>query len=298
VYEPQPPPEAVFQRGVFTRAQAYAAGSSVRQVRRWLEVGHWKVVAGAAVGPASLSVGPEQLGWAAVLTWPGAVVSHACAGALHGFPVPTPRTGTAIVSPERGLTARGLRGFRVPLSADDVVLRAGLPLTDRRRTAVDLLATLGWDECRDLSAWLVTRRVISPEGLRRAVTMWSGRPGVQQLRRLAKISSRGSLSAGEDLLHDVLRHMGLSGWTANVPIMVGGQVIAVVDVLFETPRIVIQVDGWHAHGTRASFQRDRTQQNLLVAAGYTVLRFTWHDLTKGRREVARVISTALSERAS
>jgi hypothetical protein len=105
VLEPRVPERATFQGGVFTRAQAYDAGHSRRQVRRWLEVGRWKVVAGAAVASADLRVGPGQLGFAAVLSWPGAVVSHQCAGALHGFPIEPRGLGTAIVEPQRGSAA-------------------------------------------------------------------------------------------------------------------------------------------------------------------------------------------------
>jgi very-short-patch-repair endonuclease len=52
-----------------------------------------------------------------------------------------------------------------------------------------------------------------------------------------------------------------------------------VDVAFGQVRLAIEVDGWAFHTTPARFQRDRQRQNRLVAAGWTVLRFTWHDLT-------------------
>ncbi|MFL6101324.1 MAG: endonuclease domain-containing protein [Actinomycetales bacterium] len=295
--EPQPPPDADFQGGVFTRRQAYAAGHSTRQVRRWLELGKWKVVAGAAIGPAGLNVGPEQLSHSVLLSWSAAVISHECAGALHGFPVDPHGIGTAIVEPHRGLVAHNLRAHRMPLSQRAVVWRAGIPLTDRRRTAIDLLATLGWDDCRDLTAWLVTRRIITSDHLDQALDAMAGRPGARQVRRLAALVRRGSLSAGEDLLHEVLVEMRLTGWVANAPISVGGRIVAVVDVLVENCRLVLQVDGWRAHGGRASFQRDRTQQNLLVSAGYVVLRFTWADLTERRAQVERTIRLAV-ERAS
>jgi very-short-patch-repair endonuclease len=38
--------------------------------------------------------------------------------------------------------------------------------------------------------------------------------------------------------------------------------------------LVIEVDGWAYHRTPDRFQRDRERQNRLVAAGWTVLRFT------------------------
>jgi very-short-patch-repair endonuclease len=76
--------------------------------------------------------------------------------------------------------------------------------------------------------------------------------------------------------------------------MVGGRVLAVVDVLFAAQRLVIEVDGWRTHGTRAAFQRDRATQNALVGAGYLVLRFTWTDLTQRPEHVVRTIRDALA----
>jgi very-short-patch-repair endonuclease len=297
VPDPKVPERAIFQGGVFTRPQAYDAGHTRRQVRRWLEVGRWKVVAGAAVAPGHLGVGAEQLGFAAVLSWPGAVVSHHCAGALHGFPIDPGGFGTAIVEPQRGSAAAGLRAYRVRLSPDEIVWRAGMPLTDRRRTASDLLASLAWNEARDLYAWLATRRIVTSDHVEAWAQSWAGRPGAPQLRRLAVLAKAGSFSAGEDQLHEVLHEMRVTGWTANAPIVVGGRVVAVVDVLVPEYRLVMQVDGWRAHGGRAAFQRDRSQQNALVAAGYHVLRFTWDDLTQRRAHVMSVVRNALTRLA-
>lgn len=45
-----------------------------------------------------------------------------------------------------------------------------------------------------------------------------------------------------------------------------------------TRRLVIEVDGYAYHSGDDRFQRDRTKQNALLAAGWRVLRFTWADL--------------------
>jgi very-short-patch-repair endonuclease len=55
---------------------------------------------------------------------------------------------------------------------------------------------------------------------------------------------------------------------------------------------VIEVDGYGAHGHWAAFQRDRARDNKLVAAGFVVLRFTWHQLTQRPMQVvAEVVRT-------
>ena len=69
-----------------------------------------------------------------------------------------------------------------------------------------------------------------------------------------------------------------------------------MDVLFEQERVVIEVDGYGTHSSREAFQRDRTRQNELVAAGYRVLRFTWDDLDRRPAAVIRQVRTALASR--
>jgi very-short-patch-repair endonuclease len=64
-------------------------------------------------------------------------------------------------------------------------------------------------------------------------------------------------------------------------------------VAFPEARVAVEVDGraWHSAGDR--FQHDRSRQNALVAAGWTVLRFTWADLTQRPDLALAVIATTL-----
>ncbi len=56
-----------------------------------------------------------------------------------------------------------------------------------------------------------------------------------------------------------------------------------IDVAFVVHRLAVEVDGWAWHSDVDRFAHDRRRQNALVLAGWTVLRFTWHDL-KSRPE--------------
>jgi len=51
-----------------------------------------------------------------------------------------------------------------------------------------------------------------------------------------------------------------------------------VDILFRSERLVLEIDGWEAHGTRQAFEDDRKRRNRLQLAGYVVLNFTWRQL--------------------
>jgi very-short-patch-repair endonuclease len=66
-----------------------------------------------------------------------------------------------------------------------------------------------------------------------------------------------------------------------------------VDFHWPAQRVVVESDGWEAHGTRAAFHADRAATNALQLAGPIVLRFIYADLAHRPREVADQIRTAL-----
>jgi very-short-patch-repair endonuclease len=69
-----------------------------------------------------------------------------------------------------------------------------------------------------------------------------------------------------------------------------------VDFLWPEQRVIVETDGWEAHGTPSAFQSDRAASNSLQLNVYTVLRFTSADLLRRPRHVARQIRTALGLR--
>jgi len=42
--------------------------------------------------------------------------------------------------------------------------------------------------------------------------------------------------------------------------------------------VAIEVDGWAWHVDPVRFRADRRKGNLITRAGWSLLRFTWHDL--------------------
>jgi len=58
-------------------------------------------------------------------------------------------------------------------------------------------------------------------------------------------------------------------------------------------RLVVEVDSWQAHSTRHAFQADRTLSNAVQLAGWTILRFTYRDVTRRPELVAAQVRHAL-----
>jgi very-short-patch-repair endonuclease len=88
----------------------------------------------------------------------------------------------------------------------------------------------------------------------------------------------GAASAPEHLLAQGLNSAGLTNFLVNEP--VHGYI---ADFLDPVRRLILEVDGYRTHGGWVAFQNDRTRQNVLVAHGYTVLRYTAHDVPNPAR---------------
>ena len=66
----------------------------------------------------------------------------------------------------------------------------------------------------------------------------------------------------------------------------------IVDFTWPEHRVIVEVDGWAAHGDRQAFERDRARDAERQAQGYVVLRFTWTQVTEhSLRVVARIAQT-------
>ena len=61
------------------------------------------------------------------------------------------------------------------------------------------------------------------------------------------------------------------------------------DFVWPEQRLIVETDGWQAHGTRQAFENDRLRDAHLIAAGWRPLRLTWKRLTNEPAEVADLL---------
>jgi very-short-patch-repair endonuclease len=66
-----------------------------------------------------------------------------------------------------------------------------------------------------------------------------------------------------------------------------------VDFLWRSQRLVVEVDGFRFHSSRAAFERDRLRDAELAAMGFRVVRVTWRQLVNRPEAVVTRIATAL-----
>ena len=291
------PPElaavAAAQGGVFTRRQLRALGISGKVERARLTDGRWARVLGPAYVAGPFPVRLEQRAWAGHLLT-GGVVSHRTAAALQGLLDDDAAEPVHVRLPLVGAGAvAGVRQHRVPLSDDDCTDRGGLPITTVPVTLLDCLTSLPYPDALALARDAVFRRWVDPEWLSERASSRYRTHGAPQLRRILADLRAPGRSGLERRLHALLRRSRISGWTVNVVLSDPRGVIGEVDVLFAAQRVVIEVDGYGVHAQRSVFQRDRAKQNRLIAAGYTVLRFTGEDLSQRADHVIRTITAVL-----
>ena len=67
-----------------------------------------------------------------------------------------------------------------------------------------------------------------------------------------------------------------------------------VDFLWRSERLVVEVDGWESHQTRSAFEADRARDARLKVSGYEVVRFTYRQVVDDGSHVARTVQALLT----
>ena len=216
----------------------------------------------------------------AVLSTDG-ILALATAGRLWGVLDGDGGPVHVVVPPDRrvhGTPSTVVHYRRLPVGA--IRLRSELPVTERRCTVLDLLATLPAADAGRLADRALQRGWVARKDVSARLRDHPRAPGNRQLRRIADQLGDGAAAHSERVLHGLLRRAGIGGWTPNYEVWARGELVAVVDVALRERGIAIEVDGMAFHVDVTRFRRDRSRQNALVALGWTVLRFTWADLTE------------------
>jgi very-short-patch-repair endonuclease len=203
------------------------------------------------------------------------------------MPVDDSRT-VLLVPPPRRAVVPGVLVLRGGIDPGDIGEIRGVPSTWRERTIFDCLRLLPERAGLALLDQALVERWASVERLTELAHQHVGHHGVGRVREALRVVRGGERSEAERVLTRLLTEARITGWRTNAPIADGRGLIGVGDVVFARRKLVLEVDGWAYHSAEERFQRDRTRQNRLVAAGWTVLRFTWRELT---HHPDRVIST-------
>jgi very-short-patch-repair endonuclease len=180
--------------------------------------------------------------------------------------------------------------LREPVADDELVLRDGMLLTRPARTVVDCLRVLPQRTGVAFLDRALQQGWITFDELVTRTQMLCGRRGAPRLVRHVRTAAPGTRSEAERRMAALLRRAGIRGWQSNIPVTGVG----ILDFVFLAARVAIEIDGRAWHSADYRFQTDRRRQNRLVLLGWTVLRFTWEDLSRHPERVLAEVRSALA----
>ena len=261
------------QAGVISRDQALAEGMSSAAIGRLVSSERWlRMHPRVYLATDHEYTAEAQLRGAALWAGPQATVSGVGAAWWHGLWHQPPSIVELTVPESLHRAARpGVRLRRRDLRGTDRVEMRGLWVTGVPLTVLESAVELGMAGSALLDRAL--QRRVDLEDLYRVHGRNLGRHGSVAAARLLRAAGDQAASEAERVAVGLLRDAGLSGWVVGY--RVGGYEL---DLAFPDQRVAVEVDGWAWHSDVDRFRGDRRRQNALVLAGWTVLRFTWHDL--------------------
>lgn len=274
--------------GVFTLAQAKESGISAEAARRRVASGEWIRVTRSVYRVADRLLDDRMHARIAVLSaGPGAALCGGSAAWWHGLITHPPSTIT-VITPHgrRGRPVPGARVWHRTLDTADLTVVDRLRVTHVPLTVLDAAVDIG---VRVMDNALL-RQNTTLSALVEAQKRNTGRRGSPRSRAMLAAMSSGARSEGERKTVALLESSDIVGWTQNHPAC--GYVL---DIAIPELKIDVEIDGFAFHSDAEAFQHDRERQNNLIANGWTVLRFTWHDVTTRPQWVLAQIRAAVKQ---
>jgi hypothetical protein len=228
---------------------------------------------------------------------PGAVLSHLSAADVWGVQIPLRdqddlRVHVTVPPACQAESRADRRLYRLHLTEEDVGRRWSMPVTTPARTWRDLAAILEppalLAASDQLLNGLASRHELQEELSRRP----SGR-GCARARRVLPIADPRAESPMESVLRWLVHEAGLPAPELQYVVRDGaGAFVGRADLAWPERRVIVEFDG-DVHRERGVFVNDVRRQNRLIAAGWTVLRFTSADVLGRPDEVIAEIRRAL-----
>lgn len=273
------------QDGVITRAQAISSGVSSAAISRRLISGEWTALRTGVYLREDRERTPAVDLRAAVYSTDGCAHGPSAAW-WHGLLGKPPRRHSVTVPLARSVTCSGVQVRRRDLDRRDVDNRRSLRVTSLPLSVLETAVVV--TDGAQLMDRALQRHTSLP--ILEAVHQRNlGRTGSAAARKLLHAAGQGGESEAERILHQLLRLHRISGWTAQ-----HRSCGFVIDVAFVSHGIAVEVDGWAWHRDVDRFNSDLHRQNILVNAGWHVLRFSWHQLTLTPELVVTQIARALN----
>ena len=280
------------QHGVVGRSQLRELGLSDDAINRRKRLGrlHPLHVGVFAVGHEVLS--REGRWMAAVLACgEGAVLSHWSAAALWG--IRGNRDSIHITSPSKTKSRGAIRRHFTLLAPDELTVEDRIPVTTVPRTIFDLAAVASPQTVESALRQCEYLRLYDSLSLWDLLDRYPGHRGIRAVRTaLARLGETTGVprSVFEERFLAFLDRYDLPRPNLNVWLQINGRSIQ-VDCLWPDLKVIVELDSWSAHGTRAAFRDDKARDRALRVAGYSTTRIAWSQLDDEPAQIAADLRT-------
>jgi hypothetical protein len=180
------------------------------------------------------------------------------------------------------------------LIRDQEVTRVvGLPVTTPTRTAYDLGRLVPRGESMARLDALMRANPFSVDDVRQLITTHPGARGLLWLRVALPLVDGGSASPRETWLRLLLIDAGLPTPTTQIPVHEHWQLVALLDMGWETHKVAVEYDGDQHRTNRRQYAKDQWRLRKLETLGWIVIRVIAEDKPA---EVVRRVRVALRRR--
>jgi hypothetical protein len=285
---------AAARHGVLGHAELRSAGLSERQISHRLQTGRLRRLHRGvyAIGGGELS---RRGRWSAALlaAGPEASLSHRSGGAAVGLSVREGPNVDVTVPPSGRRSQPGIVVHAAIVDSGERVMNAGLPVLAAPRLLLGLAPIVPSAQLERLVAEAAHKGILQPDALQSLLERCRGHRGIRALRSAAAgfCDTSDTRSVPEASFQLLCGRSGIPAPCVNVP--VGDRE---VDFLWPHDGLIVEIDGFSAHGTRSRFESDRARAVELRLAGYEYLPFTPRQLADRPKWVAQSVLRALAMR--
>jgi hypothetical protein len=264
------------QFGVVSLAQLRALGLGQRAVQQRASMGRLRRLHRGVYAVGHGVLRPEGRRLAAVLACgEGAVLSHRSAAAHWGLL----ETQAALIDVTAARGRHGGQGIRLHrsrfLDARDSTSHRGIPITSVPRTLLDLAATVQPHRLERALAQAERLQLYDHRAITDLIARSNGHRGTAVLSTaISREDPKWNRSELEAWFLALVRDAGLPEPLVNFSLTLPDHPPLEVDFYWPTHHLIVELDGWETHRTRAAFEQDRARDAALTAIGCKVLRFT------------------------
>lgn len=271
------------QHGYVTRRQLLDVGLGAEAVRSRVKSHRLIPVYAGVYALGHQPTLPQDQAFAAVLACgDGALLSHATAASVWGISKrwTTPFHVTVATARRRA----GIQMHRGKLHPRDFDRQLDLPVTSPARTLLDNAPELTDKALTRAVNDLLRSHLLVLEDLVATLDRHPRHRATRRLQEFIEAPTGPTASEFEDAFIAFCRRFALPQPLCNA--RVAGYE---VDAYFPMERVIVELDGWRFHSSRASFESDRERDAALLTLGIVTVRITWSRLIKTpEREAARL----------